>query len=109
MRGQGRVFDRGEIPWIAYCQNGRELRESAAPAIQALERRKKTPLTRNEAQAVAHELLQRRLREVDNDREGIKPFVGPQQYRVTVGELLDDLEADVKLRRVGAWKGFCLT
>ena len=29
MRGEGRVFQRGQIWWIAYYDNGRELRESA--------------------------------------------------------------------------------
>src|SRR6266702_3427585 len=101
MRGQGRVFPRNGIPWIAYCHSGRELRESAAPAIKETELKKGRPLARDEALIVAQKLLQRRLREVANDREGIKAFVGPRQDRVTVGELLDALESDLKLRKVG--------
>jgi len=61
MRGQGRVFPRNGIPWIAYCHSGRELRESAAPAIKETELKKGRPLARDEALIVAQKLLQRRL------------------------------------------------
>ena len=103
MRGDGRVLVRKgtSIPHISYCLNGKEKRESAGPTIQAEEARRRRPLTHEEALAVAHKLLQQRVREVRNDAEGIKPFVGPHQYKVTVGELLDSLEADLKVRQVG--------
>jgi integrase len=100
MRGQGRVFERGDIPWIAYCFRGKEWRESAADAIRAAESKARRKFTAEERRAVAQKLLEKRVREVVNDAEGIKAFVGPQQYRVTIGELLDDLEADLRLRAV---------
>jgi hypothetical protein len=69
----------------------------------------------------AEKYLQRRVREVANDRDGIKAFTGPQAERIKVSELLDALQADYELRgkwnermnstfkkvreRFGSWKG----
>ena len=88
MRGEGRVFQRGRRWWIAYWgfrPNGDtgEVRESAG-----------------ETEEAARGLLRRRLREVENHREGIRKFRGPNQERVTVGELLDDLKADYETRGI---------
>ena len=105
MRGEGRIFNRGDIPWIAYCFRGKERRESAAEAVRAAEEKLKRKLEDNERRAVAQKLLEKRLRKVVNDAEGIKAFVGPQQSRVTVGELLDDLKSDLKLRKVRSIEG----
>jgi len=105
MRGQGRVFERGEIPWIAYCFRGMERRESAADAIRVAESKAHRKFTADERWAVAQKLLEKRVCEVVSDVEGIKAFVGPQQYRITVGELLDDLEADLRLRAVRSLPG----
>ena len=41
------------------------------------------------------------MREVLNDKDGIKPFVGPQAERIKVSKLLDALKADYELR--GKW------
>jgi len=84
MRGQGRVFERGEIPWIAYCFRGKERRESAADAIRVAESKARRKFTADERWAVAQKLLEKRVCEVVSDVEGIKAFVGPQQYRITV-------------------------
>jgi integrase len=100
MRGKGRVFKRGAVPWIAYCLHGKEIRESAADAIAQTAAKRRRELTTAEAKLVAQRLLETRLREVANDREGIKAFVGPQQDRLTVGQLLDALESDLKLRHL---------
>jgi integrase len=105
VRGDGRIFIRGSIEWIAYQVRGKERRESAADAVRAAEAKARREFTREGRRKVAQKFLEKRLREVANDREGIKPFVGPQQYRVTVGELLDDLEGDLKLREVRSIEG----
>jgi len=42
--------------------------------------------------------LKRRLGEIAAEKHGGRTFVGPQQERVTVNELLDGLERDYKLR-----------
>lgn len=75
--GEGRVFQRGSIWWIAYCApvegRSKEIRESAGKGA-----------SREDAEA----LKTRRLREVANARDGIRRFVGPRAERVTVKELL---------------------
>jgi integrase len=84
-RGEGRIFRRKDKKkarkfmarklkegsvfwWCAYYLRGREYRESAEQT------------------------------EVHADQIGAKPFIGPQQERIKVSELLDALEADYKLR-----------
>jgi len=42
--------------------------------------------------------LKHRLGEIAAEKHGGRPFIGPQQERVTVGELLDGLKNDYKLR-----------
>jgi integrase len=49
----------------------------------------------------AAKYLKRRVREVENDRDGIKQFVGPKADRIKVSELLDALKSDYELR--GKW------
>jgi integrase len=44
-----------------------------------------------------------KLDEIAADRQGHKKFVAPVVQRVTVGELLKDLEADYRLRKVKSW------
>jgi site-specific recombinase XerD len=91
-RGSGRVFRRtgSAFWWIAYCVRGREKRESSGET----DPRK------------AEKRLRARLDEVGADRLGLRKFVGPKQDKVTVGELLDDLEADYKIRKVKALPSF---
>ena len=57
MRGNGRVFQRGAVCWIAYFHRGQEIRESA-----------KTPSRRK-----AENLLKERLRTA-----GTPSFIGPE-------------------------------
>jgi integrase len=84
MIGKGRIYPRSNCShwWIAYQRRGKEIRESS----------------KSDDREKAEKLLERRLREVANDREGIKAFVGPQQDRLTVARMLDALESDFRLR-----------
>src|SRR5207245_3184371 len=83
-RGNGRIFKRkgSAYLWCTYYLRGKEYRESTGTADQ-----KK-----------AENFLKRRLKEVGADQIGAKPFVGPQQDRLTINELLDALKADYELR-----------
>jgi integrase len=102
MRGNGRIFKRpnSTVWWIAYCHRGKEIRESAANAIREATERKHGKITDEETRKAAEKLLKHRLKEIAADSLGVKTFVGPAQERVTVGELLDALEADYRLRQV---------
>ena len=90
-RGQGRVFLRGRIFWIAYYapKNGRmvEVRESFGTSEEAARKR-----------------LEDRLHEVRNHKKGIKAFVGPKQEKVTVEELLQHLERDYLIHKRSSWR-----
>lgn len=100
MRGMGRIFPMpfSRFPWIAYSHRGKEYRESAGDAIRAIERKNRKKLTGEEAHKVAENLLKQRLKETGADALGLRAFVGPQQDRLTVADLLDSLEADFRLR-----------
>jgi integrase len=85
MRGQGRIYRREGSPfwWCAYYLRGRQFRQST----EQIDEKK------------AQKFLDRKLKEIHADQIGARPFVGPQQERITVSELLDALEADYKLRK----------
>ncbi len=89
-RGQGRVFLRGKRFWIAYYgpKDGRmvEIRESVGTSEEAARKR-----------------LEGRLHEVRNHREGTKVFVGHKQERITVEQLLKDLERDYVIHKRSSW------
>lgn len=74
MRGSGATYLRGSTWWIHYSLRGRLYRESA----------------QTEDEGKAKSFLKRRLREVGADQIGAKPFIGPQQEKVTINEILDD-------------------
>lgn len=79
------LYLRGSTWWIRYRDPlGREIRESAK--------------TKDEQQA--KKLLDMRVRDVANHREGIRRFSGPAAERLTVGALLDNLEKDYETRRL---------
>lgn len=88
MRGQGRIFRRRNSPfwWIGYYARGREHRESA----RTVDPKK------------AERFLRHRLREVGADKLGARPFISPTQERVRTNELIDDFEAQAKLRGLAA-------
>lgn len=81
MRGNGRVFKRGPVYWIAYYCRGREVRESSG-----------TPDPKP-----AERLLRQRLHEVGADRLGLKRFVGPAEDRVTFEALAADYLRDYEI------------
>jgi integrase len=81
-RGQGRVFRRGGRWWIAYYHEGREIRESS----------------RTDNEQVAARLLKDRLAAIYTGS-----FVGPQQARVTVGELIETLRVEMEARGLKGW------
>ncbi|MDI3467937.1 MAG: hypothetical protein OJF50_006758, partial [Nitrospira sp.] len=81
VRGYGRIFQRGSRYWIAYYapQNGRSVEHREPGGATEKEARRK---------------LKNRLEEVGAHRRlGIR-FQGPRQERVTVEELLQNLERD---------------
>jgi integrase len=87
------VFLRGTTYWISYCGpilSGKragqwgEIRESAKTSDER----------------VAIRLRKARLLEAENHRQGIRRFRGPSRDRVTVGDLLANLEADYKTRQL---------
>jgi integrase len=94
-RGQGRVFERkgSSFFWIAYYAHGREERE-VARHVRTGDKIEVTEKGRHEAER----FLKRRLGEIAAEQHGGRAFVGPQQERVTINELLDGLERDYKLR-----------
>ena len=93
-RGQGRVFERkgSSFFWIAYYAHGQEQRECARH-VRTGDKLEVNEKNRHEAAR----FLKRRLGEIAAEQHGGRAFVGPQQERVTIGELLDSLETDYKL------------
>ena len=84
MRGDGRIFQRSGSPfwWCAYYLRGKQYRESTGTTDKGK----------------AQKFLSHKLKEVHADQIGAKTFVGPQQQRITVDELLNALVEDYKLR-----------
>ena len=84
MKTTGRIFSRegSSFLWCAYYLRGKEYRES----------------THETDPHKAEKFLKRRLKQVGADQIGAAPFVGPQQERTKVSELLDGLQADYALR-----------
>lgn len=84
MRGEGRIYKQkgSSLWWCAYYLRGKQYRESTGTADPKQ----------------AAKFLKRRLQQVGADQIGAKQFIGPQQERIKVSELLDVLEADYKLR-----------
>jgi hypothetical protein len=83
MRGMGRIFKRGGIAWIAYCDRGKEYRESSeSPSMSQ-----------------ARKLLKKRLGEIGSGK-----LVGPIEERVTFEELAGDLVRDYTVNKRKAVK-----
>jgi integrase len=83
-KGNGRLYTRtgSQFIWCGYFLRGKEYRESTKTADSQL----------------AAKFLRKRLRETGADVIGAQSFVGPQQERIRVNELLDWLESDFRLR-----------
>jgi integrase len=87
--GEGRLFQRGRRFWIAVWAptpsgEWREIRET----------------TGTQDEAKAREFLRRRIRGIENHKEGIQAFTGPSQERMKVNELLDSLLTDYQTRGI---------
>src|SRR4051794_8632695 len=86
MRGDGRIFKRGDKWWVAFYVDGREQRESAK--------------TRNEE--AAQKYLRKKLKEVHaHELDPAKPFLTQRHRKRTVGDLIEALKADFEIR--GKW------
>ncbi len=85
MRGDGRIFKRGDKCWISYYapENGKSV-EHREPG--------------GKTEAEAKKLLKQRFREVAVHKSGLRPFQGPKQERTTVDELLQALEMDWQIQ-----------
>jgi integrase len=83
-RGDGRIFTRkgSNLLWCAYYLRGKEYRESTGETDTQK----------------AEKYLKWRLKEVGADQTGKAVFVGPQQERIRVDQLLEALEDDYKIR-----------
>jgi len=84
LRGDGRVFPRGNRWHISYYGPG--------PDGRSKEFREPGGKTKADAQ----KRLRQRLREVGAYKLALQPFMGPRQERIRVSELLDDLVAKYK-------------
>jgi len=82
MRGNGRIFARGPIYWVAYSVGGKEYRESSGSG------------DRGEAE----KLLRQRMREKGADELGLRKFVAPKNHRLKIHDLLEALGRDYELR-----------
>lgn len=80
--GDGFVYARGKRWWIGYSHDGKKYREPGGSNGKGA----KTP-------EEARKRLKARLKEIWSDR-----FVGPQEERIAVDELLNDLVAHLELK-----------
>jgi len=89
-RGVGRIFSRpgSRFWWVGYYHNGKQCREAARNVRSG----KKIEAT-EEGREDAEKFLKHRLNQITAEKYGAKPFLGPQQERVTINEILDDLVA----------------
>src|SRR6516162_78127 len=94
----GRVFVRKGSPyfWIAFYAHGKEVRE-VARHVRTGEKLEATEKNRHEAER----FKKQKLGQLAASQYGGPAFVGPQQARITVNELLDSLETDYRIR--GKW------
>lgn len=94
-RGEGRIYERAGSPfwWVAYFRRGKEFRE-VARNVRTRKKIEATEATRTDAE----KFLKHRLNEITAEKYGGKPFLGPRGERLTVGELVGWVEADLKLR-----------
>lgn len=75
-RGDGWVFQRGQIWWIQYCYRSKVFRESS----------------RSQEETIARRLVRKRLGEIDN---GV--FKGPKVEKTTFEELAQDILNDYRI------------
>jgi len=87
MRGDGRIFQRGQWLWIGYYRDGKELREPARDKIGK----------RTNDEKIAAKYLKSRTDQLATERGGGPAFITPQSRRVTVRDLLEALKAKFEL------------
>jgi integrase len=80
-KSKGRIFRRGDTLWVAFYRDGKEHRESSHSSDEP----------------VAQDLLDKRLREVANDADGIATFTEPQSRRLKISDLVASLREHYKL------------
>ncbi len=78
--GSGNIYLRGSVYWIRYWRRGHQFRES----------------TGSSDPAAAQKKLDKRMKEIWAERQGLQAFV-PKAEKTYVDELLDELEKDYKL------------
>jgi integrase len=83
-RGNGRIYPRGEVLWVAYHLRGKKIRESTGASVGD--------------EKAAEKFLRNRLKEVHADELGARTFTTPKARRLTVHDLLEALKADLQLR-----------
>jgi integrase len=83
-RGEGRIYARGKMLWVAYHLRGKKIRESTGAWVGD--------------EKAAEKFLRNRLKEVHADEIGARTFTTPKACRLTVHDLLEALKADLQLR-----------
>jgi integrase len=87
MRGDGRIFKRGETWWISFYVDGREQRETAKTSDEGK----------------AQKYLRKKLKEVHaHELDPTKPFLTQRERRRTVADLLDALKSDFEIRGIAS-------
>ena len=81
MRGDGRIFKRGETWWMSFYVDGREHRESSKTSDEAK----------------ASKILRAKLKEVHvHELDPTKPFLAQRDRKRRVADLLDSLKTDFR-------------
>src|SRR5258707_1174416 len=91
MRGQGKVYLRGETWWIRYYCKGIEHRESAKTSDERAARR----------------ILKDRQDDLAADRKGFAKFSTPAMKKITIHDLLTALKSDFQQRGKGSAQNLC--
>src|SRR5262245_1134885 len=86
-RGDGGIYLRGKTWWIRYSFRGKPKRETSGSSDPRIALKK----------------LDRRLKEVWADRNGLQPFI-PKADNVLIDQLLDSLMDDYKLKNTRSLK-----
>jgi integrase len=87
MRGDGRIFKRGETWWVSFYVDGKEQRETAKTGDESR----------------AEKYLRAKLKEVHaHELDPTKPFMTQRARRRTIADLMDALKADFEIRRIAS-------
>jgi len=87
MRGDGRIFKRGEIWWMSIYVDGREQRES----------------TKSNDEDKARKTLRSKLKEVHaHELDPTKPFLTQRHRKRSIADLLDALKSDFEIRGIAS-------